>query len=137
MLERPIWPVACQCQAIGLNVINYVSEVVRLKVIAEQLFRPYPTLQVTGQARLFNDLNSFLDESLTEQSCTIVKARPSPLETACHEYDVDAFRSAPRPYLACLSDFRGLVPPKHLVDFAQVSAPAGTDMRRITVSDSV
>ena len=35
----------------------------------------------------------FLDDSLTEQSCKVVKARLIPLELACDQYDVDTFRS--------------------------------------------
>lgn len=77
---------------------------------------------------LFDDLISFLDGSLTEQSCKVVKARLAPLELACDQYDVDASRSTLRSLLAYLNYFRALVPPQHLVEFAQDSAPAMTDM---------
>jgi len=81
---------------------------------------------------LFDDLISFLDDSLTEQSFKVVKAtRLALLELACSQYDVDAFRSILRLLLEYLNCFRALVPPRHLVEFAQESAPAVIDMGKI------
>lgn len=130
--------------------------------IAEQVFRPFSILRVRQvefvdtQGRpirttlslarlmmsdspppislhdLFIILDEFLENSLTEQSYRVVKARLPALEIARDYYDVDAFCIALRSMLAYLTHFRGLVPPKHLVEFAQGFAPGATDMRRIT-----
>ena len=130
--------------------------------IAEQIFRPFSTIRVRQAEfvdklgcpisttlslsrlmmsespppmtlhRLFNDLSLFIDDSLSEQSRRVVKARLVPLEVACDQYDVDAFRSTLRSLLAYLNCFRDLVPPHHLVEFAQGSSSAATDMGRIT-----
>ncbi len=81
--------------------------------------------------QLFDDLNSFLVDSLTEQSLNVVKARLAPLELARDQYDVDGFRSTLRSLLAHLKSSRALVPPQYLVEFAQDSAPAVTDMGKI------
>ena len=67
--------------------------------------------------KLFDDLISFLDDSFTEQSCKMVKAHLAPLELACDQYDVDAFRFTLQVLLAYLSHFRALVPPQHIVEF--------------------
>ena len=67
---------------------------------------------------LFDDLILFLDGSLTEQSCNVVKARFTPLELACDQYDVSAFRSALRLFLAYFNYFRALVPSQHFIEFA-------------------
>ena len=82
--------------------------------------------------RLFNDIDLFLDESLSEQSRKVVKARLAPLELACDQYDVDAFRSTLRSFLTYLGYFRGLVPPQHLIEFAQNSATIETGMGKIS-----
>ena len=39
--------------------------------------------------RMFNDLDHFLDNLLSEQSRRVVKARLAPLRVACDQYDVD------------------------------------------------
>lgn len=80
---------------------------------------------------LFDDLVSFLGDSLTKQSCKVVKARLGPLESACDQYDVDAFRSNLRSFIEYLNYFRALVPSQHLLEFAQDSAPAVTDMGKV------
>ncbi len=81
---------------------------------------------------LFDDLISFLDDSLTEQSLQVVKAtRLALLKLARSQYDVDAFRFILRSLLENLNCFRALVPPRHLVEFAQDSAPAVIDMGKI------
>ena len=82
--------------------------------------------------RLLNDLDLFLDDLLSEQSRRVVKARLAPLEMACDQYDVDAFRSTLRSFLTYLSYFRGLVPPQHLIEFAQDSASIETGMGKIS-----
>jgi hypothetical protein len=76
---------------------------------------------------LFDNPISFLHDSLPEQSFRVVKARLPLLELACSQYDVDAFRSILRLLLKHLN-CRALMPPQHLVEFAQDSAPAVIDM---------
>lgn len=130
--------------------------------MAEQLFRPFSTLRVrkaefvdqndrpirtilslsrlmmsdTPPAHtlhdLLNDLNFFLDYSLTEPSRTVVKSRTPLLVVARDEYDVEAFRFALRQFLAYLRYYRGLEPPRHLLEFAQDSVSAATNTGRIT-----
>jgi len=72
---------------------------------------------------LFDNLISFLHDSLPEQSFRVVKARLALLELTCSQYDVDAFRLFLRLLLENLNR-RALMPPRHLVEFAQDSAPA-------------
>ena len=114
--------------------------------IAEQIFRPFSAIRVeqvefidkhgylihttlplsrlimsdipppTTLHNLFNNLGLFLDDSLSEQSRRVVKARLAPLAVACDQYDVDGFRSALRPLLHYLSHFRGLKLPQHLAE---------------------
>lgn len=50
------------------------------------------------------------------------------LGVAYDQYDVDAFRSTLRLLLTHLSYFRGLVPPQHLIEFAQDSMSTETGM---------
>jgi hypothetical protein len=130
--------------------------------IAEQIFRPFSTIRVRQAEfidklgypirttlplsrlmmsespppmtlhRLFNDLSLFIDGSLSGQSRRVVKARLVPLQIACDQYDVDAFCFTLRSLLAYLSCVRDLVPPHHLVEFAQGSLCATTNMGRIT-----
>ena len=130
--------------------------------IAEQIFRPFSIIRVRQAEfinkqgypirttlslsrlmmsdipppmtlhKLFNDLNLFLDNSLSEQSQRVVKARLALLEVACDQYDVDFFRSALRSLLVYLSYFRGLEPPQSLIEFAQDSAFAETGMGKIS-----
>ena len=82
--------------------------------------------------RLFNDLDLFLDNSLSEQSRRVVKARLALLGVACDQYNVDAFRSTLRLLLTYLSYFRGLVPPQHLIEFVQDSTFTETGMGKIS-----
>ena len=130
--------------------------------IAEQIFRPFSTIRVRRAEfvdkqgnpirttlslsglmmsdtpppmklhSLFDDLERFLDDSLTAQSRKVFEARLNPLELACRQYDVDAFRSTLRSLLPYLSQFRGLVPPQHLIEFAQDSASVETGMGKIS-----
>ena len=87
---------------------------------------PPPTLH-----ELFDDLISFLDDSLTKQSCKVLKARLAPLELACNQYDFEAFRSTLRSLLTYFSYFRSLAPPQSLVELAQGLAFAKTGMGKI------
>jgi hypothetical protein len=80
---------------------------------------------------LFGDLSSFLDDSLSKQSRRAVNARLVHPEVACDQYDINTFRSTLRSLLENFGHFRGLVPPQHLVEFAQDSASAKTDIGRI------
>lgn len=77
--------------------------------------------------KLFKDLTAFLDGSLSRQARAVINRRLALLKLARDHYDVDAFGSALRPILHSLSYYRGLVPPQHLVEFAQDSAPTATD----------
>ena len=75
---------------------------------------------------LYDDLISFLCNSLAEQSWRAIKIRLKPLEIARDQDDVNVFRSTLRSFLIYLSQFRALVPPQHIVEFAQDSASAET-----------
>lgn len=133
-----------------------------LNDIAEQIFRPFSNIRVRQAEfvdeqecpipatlslsrlmmsdirppltlhRLFDDLNFFLENSLSEESIRVVRARLVPLEVACDQYDVDAFRYTLRSLLTYLRDFRDLVPPHSLVEFAQDSASAATGAVKIS-----
>ena len=90
-----------------------------------------PRPSIFALSELYAHLDSFLDGVLSEQSYRVVKARLSLLELAGNQNDVDVFRSALRPLLDYLSHHRGLIPPQHLVEFAQDSATTATGMRQI------
>ncbi|MCJ1466851.1 hypothetical protein MMC07_005472 [Pseudocyphellaria aurata] len=135
-----------------------------LEELAEQVFRPFSTLRVRqvefvdeqghsirttlSLARLMMSdspppitlhelwtiLAKFLQNSLTEKSYRVMKARLHPLRIARDFYDVDAFYFALRPILSYLC-IRGLVPPKQVAEFAQGSAPMGWITDRVDERD--
>lgn len=126
--------------------------------IADQIFRPFSAIRVRqaefvdklgnpirttlSLARLMMsaspppmelvsvlaDLTLFIDDSLSEQSRKVVKAHLKSLQLACNRDDVDTFCFILRSFLAYLRCFRDLVPPDHLVAFAQSASFAATDM---------
>lgn len=128
--------------------------------VAEQLFRPFSKLRVRkvdfvdkdgrpirtmeSLSRLMmsdtpphdlhgllNNLYFFIDHSIAAPSRPMVKSHTFLLTAARNEYDVEAFRFALRQFLAYLRHFRGLEPPEHILEFAQDSVSAATNMGRI------
>ena len=147
---------------IGLDGIFVFANHLDLGDVAEQIFRPFSSVRVKnaefvdqkGQPirttlslsrlmmsdypplitlhKLYLDLIAFLEGSLSEDSHRVVTARLALLELASTQCDIDVFRFALRPLLDYLIHYRGLIPPQHLVEFAQDSATTATGIRWIT-----